>query len=79
MPPADPAAPQVPVRTLEHLIDNLRADARRGVYRTRDGDLQIDYGGGGPVAEAIVQNAARDRILRLKWPDRPDLEYWVLA
>lgn len=58
--------------------DVLRSDTRRDVYLTSDGKFGITYGGGLVSPDVVKQMVAENRLV-LRWPDKPNLQCYVLA
>lgn len=62
----------------QQVLDSLRADLRRKVYAGRDGVYYIEYNGGFTTRETI-QVLVDERLITLKYPERPEIQVWRLV
>ena len=65
-------------RTAEQIIDNMNSAQANdiGVYQTVTGTYAIGRNGG-HVEKAAIDDAVERGLLQLRWPDRPDLQWWM--
>lgn len=61
----------------EDALGELSADKRRSIYECADGTFAIDHQGS-IIGRRTIDELEKRGFIRRRWPDRPELNCWVL-